>query len=227
MTRFVLGEAIEVASMCRQAGLDVPIAVNLTSRDLLDPKLPAEIADLLADAGLPASSLLVEITEDAMVVDFDTSVRVLGAIRESGVPVAIDDFGTGYSSLQHLHRLPVDQLKIDRSFVSRLANDQSAAAIVRASVNLSSDLGLATVAEGVEDEQSLRLVSDMGCTEVQGYLISRPLPVIDFIRWARQWNDRRPELDSLSAARIGPGHPALSAAERSVLDPASALVRGH
>jgi diguanylate cyclase (GGDEF)-like protein len=192
MTRFVLARAIDAAAMCRDAGIEVPIAVNLTARDLLDPRLPGELQSLLADAGLPASAIQVEITENAMVVDFDTSVRVLSAMRAAGVRVAIDDFGTGYSSLQHLHRLPVDQLKIDRSFVGRLASDPSAAAIVRASVSLANDLGLVIVAEGVEDEQSLRFVAGLGCGEVQGYLISRSLPLLDFIAWSRRWNDTPP-----------------------------------
>ena len=215
MTRFVLTRAIDAAAMCRDAGIEVPIAVNLTSRDLLDPRLPGEIQSLLADAGLPASAIQVEITEDAMVVDFDTSVRVLSAVRAAGVRVAIDDFGTGYSSLQHLHRLPVDQLKIDRSFVSRLSSDSSAAAIVRASVSLANDLGLVIVAEGVEDEESLHLVADMGCGEVQGFLISRSRPLLDFIAWSRRWNDTAPADRLRNAGRSSVEEP-IAVGERTV-----------
>jgi EAL domain-containing protein (putative c-di-GMP-specific phosphodiesterase class I) len=162
--------------------------VNLTPRDLLDPELPDDIAELLADKGVPPRALHVEITEDAMVVDFDTSVSVLSQLRELGVRVAIDDFGTGYSSLQHLHRLPVDQLKIDRSFISRMGSDERAAAIVRASINLAGDLGLATVSEGIDDPATLRLVSDLGCDEVQGFLIQRPMDAASFLSWVLAWD---------------------------------------
>ena len=135
-------------------------------------------------------ALHFELTEDAMIVDFDTSVAMLHDLRNLGLYISIDDFGTGYSSLQHLHRLPVDELKIDRSFVSRLTTDTSAAAIVRASINLAADLGLTTVAEGIEDVEALRAVARLGCDEVQGYLICRPVALSDFIGWTRRW---RPE----------------------------------
>ncbi|MFW2336336.1 putative bifunctional diguanylate cyclase/phosphodiesterase [Ilumatobacter sp.] len=188
LTRFVIEHGISTAAMFRQAGIEIPIAVNLTPRDLLDPELPDDIAEMLTTNGVPPGALHVEITEDAMVVDFDTSVSVLSRLRELGVRVAIDDFGTGYSSLQHLHRLPVDQLKIDRSFVSRMSSDDRAAAIVRASINLAGDLGLATVAEGIDDPATLRIVTDLGCDEVQGFLIQRPMDAQAFLIWALAWD---------------------------------------
>ncbi len=192
LTRFVVKRAAEAAATLRHAGLDVPIAVNLTPRDLLDPALPGDIERLLNDAGVEPSSFEVEITEDSMVVDVESSVSVLNQLRALGIRVAIDDFGTGYSSLQHLHRLPVDQLKIDQTFTGRLSSDRSAAAIVRASINLANDLGLTTVAEGVEDEASLRIVLDLGCREIQGYLVSRPLPTLELLRWAHRWVSEEP-----------------------------------
>ncbi len=188
LTRFVIEHAISTSATFSRAGIDIPIAVNLTPRDLLDPELPEDIAKMLETSGVAPGALHVEITEDAMVVDFDTSVSVLSRLRSLGVRVAIDDFGTGYSSLQHLHRLPVDQLKIDRSFVSRMVSDDRAAAIVRASINLAGDLGLATVSEGIDDPATLRLVSDLGCDEVQGFLIQRPLDATAFLRWALAWD---------------------------------------
>ncbi len=188
LTRFVIERAAETSVTLRDAGIEIPIAVNLTPRDLLDPSLPDDMAQILADVGVEPGALEVEITEDAMVVDFDTSIMVLSRIRALGVSVAIDDFGTGYSSLQHLHRLPVDHLKIDRSFVSRLAEDDSADAIVRASISLADDLGLRTVAEGIEDVRSFKFVADLGCDEVQGFLVSRPLPAMEFMRWVHEWD---------------------------------------
>ena len=188
LTRFVIDHAITAAALFREAGIAIPIAVNLTPRDLLDPELPDDIAEMLGSRDVTPGALHVEITEDAMVVDFETSVSVLSRLRNLGVSVAIDDFGTGYSSLQHLHRLPVDLIKIDRSFVSRMTTDDRAAAIVRASINLSGDLGLATVAEGIDDVGTLQLVRRLGCDEVQGFLIQQPVDAPAFLRWARNWD---------------------------------------
>jgi diguanylate cyclase (GGDEF)-like protein len=188
LTRLVLRRSAEAVAFMRSAGLDISVAVNLTPRDLLDPMLVPDLRDIVETAGIEASWLHVEITENAMVVDFDTSISVLMHLRELGTKVAIDDFGTGYSSLQHLHRLPVDQLKIDQSFISRLATDDSAAAIVLASINLASDLGLQTVAEGIEDADTIGVLGRLGCDEIQGYYVSRPVPLHDFVMWVRQWD---------------------------------------
>ena len=187
LTRFVIERAIDAAATFRDAGVDIPVAVNLTPRDLLDPDLPDDVVTMLERAGVAPTALQVEVTEDAMVVDFDTSVTVLSKLRAHGIQVAIDDFGTGYSSLQHLHRLPVDQIKIDRGFVSRMATDESAAAIVRASINLAADLRLSTVAEGIDNGETLQLVVDLGCDEAQGFAIEYPVPAPDFLRWALEW----------------------------------------
>lgn len=188
LTRFVIDRAVEAAAIFRDAGLHVPVAVNLTPRDLLDPDLPCDISAALERSGVDPTALHVELTEDAMVVDFDTSVEVLSRLRRLGIRVSIDDFGTGYSSMQHLHRLPVDQIKIDRSFVGRMTYDESAAAIVRASINLAVDLGLTTVAEGIDNNATLELVSQLGCSELQGYLVHPPVPVQEFLRWALEWD---------------------------------------
>jgi diguanylate cyclase (GGDEF)-like protein len=205
LTRFVIERAIDAAATFRDAGVDVPIAVNLTPRDLLDPELPNDLRSMLDAAGVDPTAIHVEITEDAMVVDFDTSVWVLCELRALGIRVSIDDFGTGYSSLQHLHRLPVDQIKIDRSFVSRMVGDDSAAAIVRASINLAADLGLTTVAEGVDTHDTLRAVQRLGCDEVQGFLVERPVPTHEFLRWALTWSAER------FLADTEPSEPALHA----------------
>ena len=190
LTRFVVRRAAETAALMIEAGVDLPIAVNLTARDLLDPTLIDDIQMILATAGVPPTSLELEITEDSMVVDFDTSVEVLRRMRALGVRIAIDDFGTGYSSLQHIHRLPVDSLKIDRSFINRLTTDKSAAAIVRASVNLANELGLTTVAEGIEDAESFALVGQLGCHEIQGFYVSCAIPAVDLLRLALERRDQ-------------------------------------
>ncbi len=209
LTRLVVQRATEAAATFRDAGLSIPVAVNLTPRDLLDPTLVDEIAQQLRTTGLDPSSLTVEITEDAMVVDFDTSVLTLTKMRDLGIRVAIDDFGTGHASLQHLHRLPVDDLKIDESFVNRVSTDPSAEAIVRGSINLARDLGLCAIAEGIEDAHTLRTVARMGCREMQGRLVSRPVPLHEFVQWERSWNpswlvdslaEPNPRPDSVSVA---------------------------
>ncbi len=187
LTRFVFQRAAEAAMMFRDAGFDIPVAINLTPRDLLDVHLVDDLAGIIDAVAVDPSLLAVEITEDAMVVDFDTSIHVLAQLRELGLKLAIDDFGTGYSSLQHLHRLPVDTLKIDRSFISRLTTNDSAHKIVRASINLATDLRLGTIAEGIEDDETLRAIAQLGCDEMQGYLVCRPVPATDFVRWARSW----------------------------------------
>ena len=188
LTRFVLRRSVEAVAMLDAAGLEIPIAVNLTPRDLLDSSLPDELEQILAELDVAPERLMIEITEDAMVVDFDTSISVLTRIRDLGVSVALDDFGTGYSSLKHLHRLPIDQIKIDRSFVTTLETDRDAHAIVRAAANLSRDLSLSSVAEGVENDYMLRTVANLGCQQIQGYMISKPLAITELIRWASEWN---------------------------------------
>ena len=188
LTRYVLRRSAEAAIVLRSEGCGLRIAVNLTPRDLLDPSLVDDLQLILEDTGAEPGMLQVEITEDAMVVDYEMSIAMLNQLRNIGICVAIDDFGTGYSSLQHLHQLPIDELKIDRSFISRMDCDDSAAAIVRASVNLANDLSLTTVAEGIEDDHALRTLGRLGCREAQGYAISRPIPIHDLVRWARDWS---------------------------------------
>ncbi len=191
LTRFVARAAINAAAQLAADGHDLTFSINLTARDLLDRSLPNDLAELLRDAQVEPGHLEIEITEGAMVVDFETSISVLNQIRDLGVRVAIDDFGTGYASLQHLHRLPVDQLKIDRSFIARLATDASAVPIVQASVSLARDLGLTTVAEGVEDDFTLRMVSGLGCQQIQGFMLSRPMDLGTLATWLEGWDPDR------------------------------------
>jgi diguanylate cyclase (GGDEF)-like protein len=183
LTRLVLARSADTAADLRRLGLAVPIAVNLSVRDLLDPSLPGAVDTLLRRRELPGSLLEVEITEGAMVVDFDTSLATLQRLRERGLTIAVDDYGTGYSSLTYLHRLPVDCLKIDRSFIKDLATDPTAAAIVRSSIRLAHDLGLSVVAEGVEDDETLERLTALGCDQAQGYLLARPMPATAFLMW--------------------------------------------
>ena len=158
---------------------DLHISVNLSGRQLGDPDVVANIAAALTRSGLEPDALWLEITESTLMDDAAGAARTLNAIRELGVHLVIDDFGTGYSSLAYLKRFPVDTLKIDRSFVDGLGRDAESEAIVRAVVGLTESLHLSVIAEGVETEEQLAMLHDLGCETYQGYFLSRPVPAED------------------------------------------------
>jgi diguanylate cyclase (GGDEF)-like protein len=176
LTDAVLTLAVAQARAWRAVGLDLPIAVNLAAGDLLDDALPARIATLLDAHGLTSDALAVEITEGSLMVDRERGACTVTALRALGIAVAIDDYGTGYSSLGYLRDLAVDELKIDRSFVSELAGNDRDAAIVRSTIDLAHALGVAVVAEGVEDPGALEVLAALDCDRAQGYHLGRPMP---------------------------------------------------
>src|SRR5207245_2197757 len=153
----------------RGATPDMSVAVNLSVRNLLDRSLPATIARMLAEHGLPGEALKLEITESMLLSDPERAVATLLALTAPGVRISVDDFGTGYSSLANLRRLPITELKIDRSFVSPMLVDESDLIIVRSTINLGHDLGLRVVAEGVEDAATMSRLQELGCDLVQGF----------------------------------------------------------
>jgi diguanylate cyclase (GGDEF)-like protein len=179
LTRHVLERALEQCRDWNAAGFDVHVAVNLTIPDLLDLELPDRIAALLERTGVRPEQLELEITETTILADPFRVRQVLTRLNEMGLGLAIDDFGTGYSSLAYLKRLPVQTIKIDRSFVSGMCDDPSDATIVRSTVDLGRNLGLAIVAEGVESQEIWDALRALGCSYAQGYLIGRPLPAAD------------------------------------------------
>jgi EAL domain-containing protein (putative c-di-GMP-specific phosphodiesterase class I) len=183
LTAWVLDRALAQCREWRAAGLDLRVAVNISARSLHDPSLVPAITAALAVWDVPADRLEIELTESALMEDPDRGAEVLIQLHGMGVRIAIDDFGTGYSSLTYLQRLPVDELKIDKSFVQNMASNEGDVFIVRSVADLGHSLGLKIVAEGVEDERSLRLLSVMGCDLVQGYHLSRPLPAPDLRSW--------------------------------------------
>ena len=187
--RWVLEHAVAEASRWRALGYELPVAVNLSGRDLHDWDLPGFIEDILVRHGLPANLLELEITETAIMTDADAARSLLDRIVEMGVSVAIDDFGIGYSSLAQLHKLPVRQLKIDKSFVQAMATDDSSAVIVRSTCDLGHNLGLVVLAEGVEDGATWDLLRRHGVDLAQGYLVSRPVPAADFMTWLASLDD--------------------------------------
>ncbi|WP_435871175.1 putative bifunctional diguanylate cyclase/phosphodiesterase [Micromonospora wenchangensis] len=175
-TRYVLDKALSVAAGWARDGLDVPISVNLSARSLLDPRLPAEIADALRRHQVPPHKLVLEITETVVMSELEVIDEVLANLRRMGVQLAVDDFGTGFSSLAFVTRIAVDELKVDRSFVIRMADSPEAAAIVRATVGLAHELGLRVVAEGVETAEQRAALVALGCTAAQGYHFFKPMP---------------------------------------------------
>ena len=183
LTEIVLREGLRRAKGWLDEGRPLPIAVNLSARTLIDPTFPPTVARLLREYEVPSSLLTLEITEDGMVGEPDRPMSTLRRLNELGVRLAVDDFGTGYSSLSYLRRLPVDEVKIDRSFVQGMATDTGDLAIVRAVVDLARHFGLLVVAEGVESERTVNLLEGLGCDVGQGFLFSRPLPYERFEAW--------------------------------------------
>jgi diguanylate cyclase (GGDEF)-like protein len=167
----------------RSRGHDLSVAVNLSVSNLQDVALPDQVEMLLSALEVPASALVLEITEDVLMADAARSQQVMAGLRRLGVRLSVDDYGTGYSSLAYLRALPVDELKLDRSFVSHLTTDEKAAAIVRSTLSLSRELGMTMVVEGVEDEAALTALREWGCDVAQGYHIARPMPADRFVTW--------------------------------------------
>lgn len=156
------------------------MAINLSPRQFADPDLITKIISIADSSGIPIPQLEFEITEGALMYDPQKAVEALHQIRHLGAKVAIDDFGTGYSSLSYLKKLPIDALKIDRSFVSGLPEDGPDRAIISAVVAIAQELNLRVTAEGVETAEQRDMLRSLGCDEVQGYLFARPLPAADF-----------------------------------------------
>ncbi len=152
------------------------VSVNVTGHQLEMPGFVDEVAQALTDSGVPASALMIEVTESSLIQDTDRNSAKLRGLRELGVRLAIDDFGTGYSALNYLRRFPMDVLKIDRSFVSGVAASSQEAALVEAMIRMSTSLGLSVVAEGVEDDEQCIRLQELRCRYGQGFLFSRPVP---------------------------------------------------
>ena len=184
--RCVIAMAVRQQQDWQRMGLSVAVAVNLCMREILDPELPAAIERELQAAGVEASLFRVEITESSLMLDPVRVRATLEHLRELGVRLAVDDYGVGCSSLRYLQQLPVDELKIDASFIRHVATNASDLTIVRSTVELAHGLGLHVVAEGVEDAATLEQLARIGCDQAQGYLLSRPQPAWAVAEWLHQ-----------------------------------------
>ncbi|MEV5509459.1 putative bifunctional diguanylate cyclase/phosphodiesterase [Streptomyces orinoci] len=185
LTEYVLETALAQVARWRAMGLEVPVAVNVSPRDVHTPGFAGSVAARLARHGVPPGALQLEITEHVLLEDPQRAADTLAGLTGHGVKMSLDDFGTGYSSLVHLRRLPVSELKIDRSFVARLAIDNEDAEIVRCTLDLAHSLGLLVVAEGVEDDETWERLRDLGCDAVQGWLVAAAMPADETTAWLR------------------------------------------
>jgi diguanylate cyclase (GGDEF)-like protein/PAS domain S-box-containing protein len=186
LTRYVIEHALRQRQQWFRAGHELTVAVNISMRNLLDSGFPADVEALLVKWGAPASCLELEITEHTAVGDRLRAESVLAQLGQRGLRVAVDDFGTGYSSLAYLRRLPLHEIKIDRSFVSKMTSDRDDAVIVRSTIDLARNLGLQVVAEGVETAEICDALVELGCDSAQGYYWSRPLPADALTAWLEQ-----------------------------------------
>ncbi|XKV49971.1 EAL domain-containing protein [Pseudomonas sp. nanlin1] len=186
LTRWVIEEGIRQLSEWSRRGLFVQLSLNISADDLLGHELVEKVMRLLRHYQVSAAQLIFEITESAVMREPEAALKVLNNLRDCGISLSVDDFGTGYSSLAHLKRLPVQELKIDQSFVRDLDETSEDAVIVRSTIEMSHNLGLKVVAEGVEYAHSLRLLESWHCDTAQGYLISRPLTALAFEAWIKQ-----------------------------------------
>lgn len=187
ITNWMLLRACQVLADFQKQGLRLSLAVNLSTRDLNNMQLPAQIAHLLSSHGLEAKALKLEITEGSLMQDPERAELVVTKLAAMGLHLAIDDFGTGYSSLAYLRQLPVQELKIDRSFVMFMDKNSGDANIVKSTIDLAHNLGLMVVAEGIENEYVLNQLARLGCNEGQGYFIGKPMPEKDFSIWLQRW----------------------------------------
>ena len=193
LTHTVLGQALDQAVRWHAQGRPLTVAVNLSASSLVDTNLPEQVSAMLAIRQLAASTLQLEITEEFLMVDRDRARDILHRLRELGIQIAVDDFGTGYSSLAYLRELPIDELKLDRSFVFPMAHDARAAALVVSTIGLAHSLGLRMVAEGVEDAVALSELTRHGCDQAQGYYLSRPVPPAELDSWLDQRGASSPQ----------------------------------
>lgn len=187
LTRWMLEQSAILSKELTSHGITAKISVNISTRDLLDQNLPSIFSSLLARYGVSATSFCLEITESSIMDDPVRALATLEKLHATGVELSIDDFGTGYSSLAYLKRLPVDELKIDKSFVISMESDADDAKIVRSTIDLGHNMGLRVVAEGIETEVAWQLLARMGCDQGQGYFMSRPIPATQLVGWIAQW----------------------------------------
>jgi diguanylate cyclase (GGDEF)-like protein len=189
ITDWVLRAAVSACRLWIEEGIDLPVSVNLSGHDIVNPDLPRMIIEILREYDLDPAYLMLEISEQALCHDFNLATVTLQCLRDLGIRISIDNFGTGHTSMAHIRNLPVDELKIDRSFVTELPDNRKDVAIVRATIELAHSLGIEVLAEGVESRPAMRWLANMGCERAQGFLISRPMPAETFRQWVAHYSE--------------------------------------
>jgi len=199
LTRAVLALALDQVAGWHRQGQQLTVAVNLSASSLVDSDLPGQVASMLAARGVPPQALQLEITEEFLLADRDRARSILTQLRDSGVQISVDDYGTGYSSLSYLRDLPIDELKLDRSFIIPMTHDARTLALVSSTIDLAHSLGLRMVAVGVETTGAYTELIRLGCDQAQGYLMSRPVPAAELDQWlsTRQTADKHAEVPQL------------------------------
>ena len=187
LTMWMIEQVAQMSHAPTAQGLRMKLAVNLSTRDLMDQDLPNKLDKVLTRYAIDPSLLVLEITESAIMDDPQRALQTLNRLHAMGLKLSIDDFGTGYSSLAYLKRLPVDELKIDKSFVMNMESDLQDAKIVHSTIDLAHNLGLSVVAEGIESAMSWKLLDQLSCDEAQGFFIAKPMPSAQFAAWVQQW----------------------------------------
>lgn len=202
-TRWLLQQAMQTQTRLRDEGIDILLSVNLSGNDLLDPELPDLMTQTLETWSLPADCLLLELTETLMIEDTEQVMEVLNRLRAMGFSLSVDDFGTGYASMSYLQRLPVQEVKIDQSFVRQAESSTRDREIIASLIQLAHRLNLIVVAEGIETPQIGAIIGGLGCDRGQGYLYGKGMPVEEFVPWWRSRHERlraeNPGIDSAGA----------------------------
>ncbi len=193
LTIWVISAALDQYDKWRKKRMQIKagMSVNLSARNLLDSRFPEDVASLLGSRNISPSALELEITESAIMADPELAMKILRDLDHIGVRLSLDDFGTGYSSLSYLKQLPVDEIKIDKSFVINMAIDENDATIVRSTIDLAHNLGLKVIAEGVESQETWEMLKRLGCDNAQGYYICSPLPADEFMRWLSEKTSKK------------------------------------
>jgi diguanylate cyclase len=186
LTMWVINSALRICAGFKKSGVEIIVSVNLSAANLLENELPSFVDQALQTWGVPAKSLMLEITESAMITDAKTSLEILHRLKALGVSLSIDDFGTGYSSMSYLKQMPLNELKIDQTFVRKLTTIIDDQRIVRSMIDLAHNFELHVVAEGVEDKPTMDMLRTMGCDVIQGYYLARPMPEADFVEWCKE-----------------------------------------
>ena len=199
MTLYLLDSALRQCNAWRTRGIEVSVAVNLSMQNLIDLRLPNDLARLLTSWRLPPGSLELEITESTIMADHRRAMTILTRLNKMGVSLTVDDFGTGYSSLAYLQSLPVSSIKIDKSFVLAMGEDAGNATIVQSTIDLGHNLGLKVVAEGVENVESFNKLAKLGCDYAQGYFLSRPLSPDKATVWLETFAGAEADGDDVAA----------------------------